>query len=68
MKTLNYYEELAESYAKDLVKGKQKKRTAQTLSDKDKDKVFVHVLNNISEEERLRVLLYCAKRGFIAYR
>lgn len=68
MKTLNYYEELAESYAKDLVKGKQKKRTAQTLSDKDKDKVFVHVLNSISEEERLRVLLYCAKRGFIAYR
>ena len=68
MKTLNYYEELAESYAKSLVKDKQKKRTAQTLSDKDKDKVFVHVLNSVSEEERFRVLLYCAKRGFIAYR
>lgn len=68
MKRLNYYEELTENYAKELVKDKKKKRRAKTLSDADKDKVFVHVLNSISEEERLRVLLFCAQRGFIAYR
>jgi hypothetical protein len=68
MKELSYYEELADSFAKKLTQDKRKKRKAATLGDKDKDKLFAHMMNSISEEERLRVLLLCAKRGFIAYR
>lgn len=64
----SYYEELAKKFAQELTQGRKKKRKATTLSDADKDKVFVQVLNSVSEEERLRVLLLCAKRGFIAYR
>jgi hypothetical protein len=68
MKELSYYEELANELAGKLTEGKQKRRKAQTLSDSDKDKLFVQMVNRLSEEERLRLLLFCAKRGFIAYR
>lgn len=68
MKSYSYYEELAERFAKELTSSRKKKRKAKTLSDVDKDKVFVKILNSIEENERLRVLLFCAKRGFIAYR
>lgn len=64
----SYYEELAAGFASDLVKDRKKKRKATTLSDADKDIVFTKVLNSLDEEDRLRVLLFCAKRGFIAYR
>ena len=68
MKEYSYYEELADTFAKELTQDKLKKRKATTLSDKDKDKLFAMMLNSIEEDERLRVLLFCAKRGFIAYR
>ena len=68
MKNPSYYEELAKTFTQELTQGRKKKRKATTLSDADKDKVFAKLLNSISEEERLRVLLFCAKRGFIAYR
>lgn len=68
LKELAYYEELADTFAKTLTKDKRKRRKAKTLSDADKDKLFAYMLNNVSEEERLRILLFCAKRGYIAYR
>lgn len=68
MKELAYYDELADKFAKELTKDKHKRRKATTLSDKDKDKLFTMMLNSVSPEERLRVLLFCARRGFIAYR
>ena len=68
MKEYSYYEELADTFVKELTQDKLKKRKATTLSDKDKDKLFAMMLNSIGEDERLRVLLFCAKRGFIAYR
>lgn len=68
LKELAYYEELADTFAKTLTNDKRKRRKAQTLSDADKDKLFAYMLNNVSEEERLRILLFCAKRGYIAYR
>jgi hypothetical protein len=68
LKEYSYYEELADTFAKELTHDKLKKRKATTLSDKDKDKLFAMMLNSIGEDERLRVLLFCAKRGFIAYR
>jgi hypothetical protein len=68
LKELAYYEQLADDFASRLTQGKQKRRKAKTLSDSDKDKLFAYMLNSVSEEERLRVLLFCAKRGYIAYR
>ena len=68
MKEYSYYEELADTFVKELTQDKLKKRKAKTLSDKDNDKLFAMMLNSIGEDERLRVLLFCAKRGFIAYR
>lgn len=65
---MSYYDKLAQKFAEQLTHGKQKRRKATTLSDADKDKLFAMMLNSVSEEERLRVLLFCAKRGFIAYR
>lgn len=34
-------------------------------TDYDKDFVFAQALNRLSEETRLRVLLLCARRGYI---
>lgn len=68
MKESSYYTEMADKFTESLNKGKKKKRKASTLSDKDKDKLFTMMLNACDEEERFRILLHCAKRGFIAYR
>lgn len=68
MKELSYYEQLADNFVSNLTRGKKKHRKAETLGDADKDKLFAYMLNSVSEEERLRVLLFCAKRGYIAYR
>lgn len=68
MKELSYYDELANQIASNLTQGKRKCRKARTLGDRDRDKLFAQMLNSVSEEERLRVLLFCARRGFIAYR
>lgn len=68
MKELSYYEELANKFTEEITNGKRKRRKATTLSDSDKDKLFCKMLNSVDEEERWKILLFCAKRGFIAYR
>lgn len=68
MKERSYYEEQAAEICSNLNRGKKKKRKAVTLGDHDKDRLFVEMLNREDEEERWRILLHCAKRGFIALR
>lgn len=65
---LSYYEEQVAEICKELNADKRKKRKAITLADVDKDKLFTAMLNRIDEEDRWNLLLYCAKRGFIALR
>lgn len=61
----SYEKELCDNIRKSLPK---RTETRKKLSEKDNDIVFVEMMNTLTEDERLRVLLYCARRGFIAYR
>ena len=68
MKERSFYEEQVSEICQELNRDKQKKRKAETLSDEDKDKLFVAMLNKLDEEERWLLFHHCARRGFIALR
>jgi hypothetical protein len=68
VKDKSFYDLQVSEICEELNRNKKKKRKATTLKDSDKDRLFVEMLNREDEEERWRILLYCAKRGFIALR
>jgi hypothetical protein len=68
MKERSFYEQQVDEICKELNANKQKKRKAEKLSDMDKDKLFVSMINRLEEDERWSLFHYCAKRGFIALR